>query len=150
MADGGSREALLTVGYNAEMIDHIARFPRVRDRAIFLGEPDNIDPDAFGPALPLIRDWTRRQYDFVGYVTGFDPRELGDSEALGYRPDERVCIVTVGGHLVRRVIAAFLEAKEQLPGLRMIVVTGPRIDASGLRCHNGLKSGHISMTFTAT
>jgi pimeloyl-ACP methyl ester carboxylesterase/predicted glycosyltransferase len=144
MSDGGSREALLTADYNAEMIEHIARFPRVRDRAIFVGEPDDIVPDAFGPGLPLIRDWTRRHYDFAGYVTGFDPRELGDREAVGYRPDERVCIVTVGGsgvggHLLRRVIAAFPEAKEQLPGLRMIVVTGPRIDAAGLPHHHGLE-----------
>jgi pimeloyl-ACP methyl ester carboxylesterase len=37
MADGGEREAFLTADYNAEMIEHIARFPRVRDRALFVG-----------------------------------------------------------------------------------------------------------------
>jgi pimeloyl-ACP methyl ester carboxylesterase/predicted glycosyltransferase len=144
MADGGPRESLLTADYNTEMIEHIARFPRVRDRAIFVGDPDDIVPDAFGPGLPLIRDWTRQHYDFAGYITGFDPRQLGDREALGYRPDERVCIVTVGGtgvggHLLRRVIAAFPQAKEQLPDLRMIVVTGPRIDPAGLPRHDGLE-----------
>ena len=59
MPDGGAREALLTADYNAEMIEHIARYPRVRDRAIFVGNPDDIVADAFGPGLPLIRDWTR-------------------------------------------------------------------------------------------
>ena len=73
MADGGEHEAFLTADYNAEMIEHIARFPRVRDRAIFVGNPDDIVPDAFGPDLPLIRDWTEEHYDFAGYVTGFDP-----------------------------------------------------------------------------
>src|SRR5262249_15224503 len=38
MPDGGPREALLTADYNEEMIEHIARFPRVRDRAIFVGD----------------------------------------------------------------------------------------------------------------
>ena len=144
MADGGEREAFLTADYNAEMIEHIARFPRVRDRAIFVGDPDDIVPDAFGPGLPLIRDWTERHYDFAGYVTGFDPRQLADRQALGYRDDERVCIVTVGGsgvggHLLRRVIAAFPEARERVPGLRMIVVAGPRIDPGSLPAHDGLE-----------
>ncbi len=144
MEDGGSREAFLTADYNAEMIEHIARFPRVRDRAVFVGNSDDIVPDVFGPELPLIRDWTERHYDFAGYVTGFDPRELGDRGALGYADDERVCIVTVGGsgvgaHLLRRVIDAFPEAKERVPDLRMIVVAGPRIDPESLPQHDGLE-----------
>ena len=48
MADGGDDEALLTADYNAEMIEHIARFPRVRDRAIFVGNPEDVVPNAFG------------------------------------------------------------------------------------------------------
>ena len=64
----------------------------------------------------MIRDWTERHFDFTGYVTGFDPADLGDRgklrAELGYGDDERVCIVTVGGSgvggdLLRRVIAAF-------------------------------------------
>ncbi len=90
MPDGGEREAFLTADYNAEMIEHIARFPRVRDRAIFVGDPDDIVPDASAPGLPAIRDWTEQHYDFAGYVTGFDPAELADRDALraelGYRP----------------------------------------------------------------
>jgi pimeloyl-ACP methyl ester carboxylesterase/predicted glycosyltransferase len=144
MPGAGDREAFLTADYNAEMIEHIARYPRIRDRAIFVGDPDDIVPDTFGPGLPLIRDWTERHYDFAGYVTGFDPRQLADREALGYRPDERVCIVTVGGsgvggHLLRRVIAAFPEAKERVPDLRMIVVAGPRIDPASLPADDGLE-----------
>ena len=52
MQDGGDREAFLTADYNAEMIEHIARFPRVRDRALYVGNADDIVPDAFGPDLP--------------------------------------------------------------------------------------------------
>jgi pimeloyl-ACP methyl ester carboxylesterase/predicted glycosyltransferase len=142
--DGGDREAFLTADYNAEMIEHIARFPRLRDRAVFVGNPDDIVPAAFGPDLPAIREWTEQNYDFAGYVTGFDPGALEDRAALGYGDDERVCIVTVGGsgvggHLLRRVIDAYPEAKERVPDLRMIVVAGPRIDPESLPQHDGLE-----------
>jgi pimeloyl-ACP methyl ester carboxylesterase/predicted glycosyltransferase len=144
MPDGGEREAFVTTDYNAEMIEHIARFPRVRDRAVFVGNGEDVVSDSFGPELPLIRDWTEEHYDFAGYVTGFDPGELGDRAELGYGDDERVCIVTVGGsgvggHLLRRVIESFPEAKERVPDLRMIVVAGPRIDPASLPQHDGLE-----------
>jgi len=144
MPSGGDREAFLTADYNAEMIGQIARFPRVRDRAIFVGDPGDIVPDSFGPGLPQIREWTGQHYDFAGYVTGFDPGQLADREALGYPPGERVCLVTVGGSgvgapLLRHVIAAFPEARERVPDLRMIVVAGPRIDPASLPAHDGLE-----------
>jgi pimeloyl-ACP methyl ester carboxylesterase len=148
MPDGGEREAFVAADYNAEMIEHIARYPRVRDQAVFVGSPDDIVPDTFGPQLPLIGDWTREHYSFAGYVTGFEPSEVADRQALrhelGYRDDEQVCIVTVGGsgvggHLLRRVMAAFPEAKRRVPALRMVVVTGPRIDPASLPRHEGLE-----------
>src|SRR3954463_11735306 len=92
MEDGGEREAFVTADYNAEMIEHIARFPRVRDRAIFVGDPEDIVADDFGPGLPAIRDWTERHYAFAGYVTGFDPSPLVERREelraeLGYQAD---------------------------------------------------------------
>ena len=148
MPDGGPDEAALTADYNGEMVEHIARNPSVRDRALFVGNPDDVVGDRLGPELPLIRDWTERHFDFTGYVTGFDPEQLGDRSALraelGYRDDEQVCIVTVGGSgvggdLLRRVIAAFPGAKERVPDLRMIVVAGPRIDPASLPRVDGLE-----------
>ncbi|MDQ3348496.1 MAG: alpha/beta hydrolase, partial [Acidobacteriota bacterium] len=148
MPDGGEREAELTADYNAEMIEHVADHPQVRDRAIFVGNPDDCVGARLGPGLPLIREWTEQHYDFSGYVTGFDPAPLHDRgqlrEELGYRPDERVCIVTVGGtgvgeSLLRKVISSYPEAKATMPDLRMVVVTGPRIDAASLPSHDGLE-----------
>ena len=101
MEDGGDREGLLTADYNAEMIEHIARFPRVRDRAIFVGEPDDVVADSFGPGLPPIRDWTEEHFDFAGYITGFDPEEVRDRERLraelGYAPPSRSASSPSGG-----------------------------------------------------
>jgi pimeloyl-ACP methyl ester carboxylesterase/predicted glycosyltransferase len=148
MPDGGAREEALTADYNAEMIAHVERFPRVRDRALFIGNPDDIVPDRFGPGLPDIRPWTEAHYDFTGYVRGFDAAAVPEREALreelGYRPEEKVCIATVGGsgvgvHLLRRVIAAFGEAKRHVPNLRMVVVAGPRIDRAALPAQEGLE-----------
>jgi pimeloyl-ACP methyl ester carboxylesterase/predicted glycosyltransferase len=148
MPAGGEREAFLTADYNAEMIEHVERYRYLRDRAIFVGNPDDIVPERFGPDLPAIRDWTQAHYDFSGYVTGFDPAELADRDALrarfGYRPDEQVCIVSVGGSgvgapLLRRIIAAYPYAKRRLPALRMIVVAGPRIDPEQLPSHPGVE-----------
>jgi len=148
MSDGGEHEAFLTADYNAEMIEHIARHPEVRDRAIFVGNPDDVVKHTFGPELPWIRDWTEANYAFSGYVTGFDPSALGEREALraelGYRRDEKVCIVSVGGsgvgeHLLRRVIDCHAEALRREPALRMIVVAGPRIAAASLPRHPGLE-----------
>jgi pimeloyl-ACP methyl ester carboxylesterase/predicted glycosyltransferase len=147
MPDGGQRETFLTSDYNAEMVEHIARHPEVRDRALFVGNADDIVPDRLGPSLPYIRDWTETHFDFVGYVTGFDPRALDRSALraeLGYGDDEQVCIVTVGGSgvgeaLLRRVVDAFPAARERIPGLRMIVVAGPRIDPQSLPDAAGLE-----------
>ncbi len=146
-AAGGDHEAFLTADYNAEMIEHIARHPRVPDRAIFVGEPDDIVPDRFGPGLPSIRDWTVEHYSFSGYVTGFDAAGADRTalrRQLGYGEDERVCIVSVGGSgvgagLLRRVIAAAPEACERVDGLRMVVVAGPRIDPDTLGGTSGVE-----------
>jgi pimeloyl-ACP methyl ester carboxylesterase len=131
--EGGEREAYLAADHNAEMIGHVEGRPDVRDRAIFLGRPEDVVPDAFGPGLPRIRDWTEAHYRFAGYA----PCEIADrSEVraeLGFRPEEKVCVVAVGGTgvgapLLRRVIEAFPLARELVPGLRMIAVGGPRIE----------------------
>jgi pimeloyl-ACP methyl ester carboxylesterase/predicted glycosyltransferase len=147
MPDGGPDEAWLTADYNAEMIEQIVRYPRIRDAALFVGNPDDIIDAPLGPDLPTIRDWTQDHYTFTGY-TGIDPSLFGDRDELraqlGYREGEQVCIVTVGGTgvgepLLRRVIDAYPIARRRVPGLRMIVVAGPRIDPDALPHHDGLE-----------
>ena len=146
MTEGG-REAELTADYNAEMLEHVARLPRIRDRAIFVGDPQDVVPASFGPGLPDIRDWTTAHYDFAGYVTGFDPAEIADPTALresvGFG-DDPVCVVAVGGsgvgrHLLRRAVEAYPLLRERRPGMAMLVVTGPRIDPASLDAPEGVE-----------
>ena len=148
MPDGGEHEAFLTTDYNAEMIEHIARYPWIRDRAIFVGNPDDIVADRFGGELPAIRDWTEEHFSFSGYVTGFDAAHAEEIPAwraeLGYGDDELVCVVAVGGSgvggaLLEKVIAAYPIVKRQLPALRMVAVAGPRIDPAQFPTHPGLE-----------
>jgi predicted glycosyltransferase len=142
------REAALAADYNAEMIEQIARLPRVRDAALFVGSPDDVMDVEFGPGLPRIRDWTREHFDFPGYVLPFDPRQFADREALrarlGFRADEKVVLAAVGGtgvghHLLRRVIAAAPATRALLPEARIVVVTGPRIDPASLPPEPGVE-----------
>ncbi|HSJ36551.1 MAG TPA: alpha/beta fold hydrolase [Acidimicrobiia bacterium] len=148
MPDGGDREAFLTADYNAEMIEHIARFPRIRDRALFVGNPDDVIADVFGPDLPKIRDWTEEHFAFSGYITGFQPPSPDEAAEwrndAGWSADEKVCVVTVGGSgvgrdLLERAVAAFPYAKEECPELRMVAVAGPRIDPASFGQRPGLE-----------
>jgi predicted glycosyltransferase len=148
MPAGGEREAFLTTDYNAEMIGHIEDHPGVRDRAIFVGTPEDIVPMSFGRDLPALRDWVPKHFDFSGYIIGEHPNGFGPRAALrarlGYADDERVCIVTVGGsgvgaHLIKRILQAYPLAAAKLPELRMIVVAGPRIDPQSLRPPAGVE-----------
>ncbi len=148
MPEGGEREAFLTTDYNAEMIGHVEGSPNLRDRAIFVGNPDDIVPLGFGANLPQMRDWVPKHYDFSGYVIGEHPSTFGQRQDLredfGYRSDEKICIVTVGGSgvgaaLIHRILQSYPIAKAAHPDLRMIVVTGPRIDPASLDAPNGVE-----------
>jgi pimeloyl-ACP methyl ester carboxylesterase/predicted glycosyltransferase len=148
MSSGGAQEAFLTTDYNAEMIEHIERHPGVRDRAIFVGNPEDIIPLSFGKGLPAMRDWVPGHFDFAGYIIGEHPHAFGARtdlrERLGYRTDERVCVVTVGGsgvgaHLLRRILQSYPMVRAKLPELRMIVVAGPRIDPASLNAPEGVE-----------
>jgi predicted glycosyltransferase len=130
------------------MIEHIERHPEVRDRAIFVGAPEDIVPLSFGKDLPAMRDWVPKHFDFAGYVIGEHPKSFGPRaelrRKLGYRPDERVCIVTVGGsgvgtHLIRRILQSYPIVRTKLPELRMVLVAGPRIDPAVLDAPVGVE-----------
>ncbi|MGB3315272.1 MAG: alpha/beta fold hydrolase [Albidovulum sp.] len=146
--ENGPREAFLTTDYNAEMIGHVEGNPTVRDRAIFVGGPEDIVDMSFGSGLPKMRDWIPRHYEFSDYIIGQHPAEFGSRDDLraefGYDDGRLTCIVAVGGSgvgatLIRRILEAYPMARALLPELRMIVVTGPRLDPSAFKVPAGVE-----------
>ena len=142
------REARLCADRNADDLEHVERFPYVRDAAIFVGNPDDVTDASFGPGLPVIRDWTDRNFSYSGYALPFDPAALADTEKLrarlGYRPEERIAIASVGGtgvgrHLLDKIAHAFPRMKRQLPELRLILVAGPRLPVDSFPRMDGLE-----------
>ncbi|HKZ69065.1 MAG TPA: alpha/beta fold hydrolase, partial [Anaerolineales bacterium] len=143
-----SREAFLTADYNAEMIEQVKRFKRVRDRALYIGDYDDLLPERFGPNLPMIQDWARENFKAVGYVTPFDPADYSDTRAvrarLGYDPDKPLVICAVGGttvgrHLLRKAVEAWPLIQRERPEAQCVVVAGPRIDPATLSSHEHLE-----------
>jgi predicted glycosyltransferase len=142
------REAFLCAERNADDLEHVARFPYVRDAAIFVGNPDDVTEQAFGPGLPSIRAWTDRNFSYAGYALPFDPKAFSDTEKirtqLGYKAKEKIVIASVGGTAVGRplldkIARAFPRMKREVPGLRMILVAGPRAAPESLPQHDGLE-----------
>jgi predicted glycosyltransferase len=147
MADGGDHEAFLTSDYNAEMVEHVARCPQLRDRSVFVGDPEDLVDLPLGSGLPSIRDWALAHFSFSGYVMGDRPDPADHRRvrhSLGYDEDEVVCVASVGGSgvggpLLRRIIAAYDAASARIPGLRMQVVTGPRLDPAAFPAPPGVE-----------
>ena len=147
MLDGGAAEAALTADWNAEMLEHVDRCPTLRDRSVFIGDPDDVVDLSLGPGLPTARAWTEQHFDFAGHVMGERPDPERRDELrrrLGYAEDDVVCLVSVGGsgvghHLLRRVVAAYPEAARRIPGLRMVAVTGPRIEPASIGAPPGVE-----------
>ena len=138
LPEGGEREAFLTADLNAQMLEQVARFPFVRDRALFVGDPEDVVPGTFGPGLPAIREWVEGNFEFCGQVTGDPP---APAERNGAGP---LCVVAVGGSavgagLLERLVAGYEAAADQVPALRMLAVAGPRVDRDRLRAPAGVE-----------
>ena len=154
MAAGGEREAFLAADWNAQMVEHVARNPRVRDLSIFIGgREDIVDERARARVCRASASGRSRASRFSGYVTGFArerdrrPRGASGRVRLGARR-EGVLVATggsaVGLPLLRRAVEAFPLAKERVPELRMVVVAGPRLDPSALPDLDGLeRAGYV-------
>jgi hypothetical protein len=109
--------------------------------AIFIGEIDDVPAKTFGWGLPDRRQHAREHYHFVGHVINFRPEEVADRAALrrrlGYGEGPLV-VCSVGGTSIGRDLLelcgqAFLPLRETLPGVRMVLVCGPRLPAESVR-----------------
>lgn len=147
------REVDLCADYNAEMIEHRARHPRVRDVSLFIGDYAELPDASLGPGLPDVRDWTRQWFDSVPYIVPFDPKDYLDTAAVRGRlhldGDGPLLVSAVGGtavgvELLCLVADGFALLRRQVPNASMLMVTGPRIDPRDVPDVDGLvKRGYV-------
>ena len=145
---GDEREAHLCADRNCDDLEHIARFPYIRDAAIFVGNPEDVTHEPFGPGLPSIRKWTDENFEYSGYTLPFDPKAYADTDQLrarlGYGRDEKVAIAAIGGTgvgrpLLDKIAQAFPRMRREVPGLRMVLVAGPRLSPDSFPNIEGLE-----------
>jgi pimeloyl-ACP methyl ester carboxylesterase len=155
--DGDPHEAELCADYNAEIIEHLDRFPYVRDRSVFIGGFDELPDAPLGPGLPRVREWSQRVYSSVPYVVPFDPagyrRPVALRRRLGHGTGYPLYVAAVGGtsvgrHLLELTADAFALVRKAQPDARMLMVTGPRLPTDELPDVEGMdKRGYVPDLF---
>jgi len=117
------------------------------DLALFVGEPDDVPDQTFGFMLPHRRDYAKSIYTFVGYIFPFDVSEYADKQdirkKLGYGK-EPLLICSLGGTAIGKELLelcgrAYLIAKEKIPGIHAVFVTGPRLSADSINLPEGIE-----------
>lgn len=112
---------------------------RGRNTALFVGEREDVADREFGRFLANRRK-VAEHMSFVGYVLTFPLEETLDRDGLRRRlgyGSEPLVVCTVGGTSIGRELLelcgrAYLLAAENVPGLRMLLVCGPRLDPASL------------------
>jgi hypothetical protein len=118
-----------------------------RHSAIFIGEPEDVADAPLGWALPNRRDHAQAHYDFVGQAVGFSPEDLGDRAGLRRRlgyGEEPLVVCALGGTAIGRDLleacgAAWLPLRRSLPGVRMVLVCGPRLPVAAVHAPQGVE-----------
>lgn len=119
---------------------------RGRNTALFVGEREDVADKKFGRFLANRRK-VAEHMSFVGYVLTFPLEETLDRDGLrrrlGYGPAPLV-VCTVGGTSIGRELLelcgrAYPLALDSLPGLRMLLVCGPRLDPASLDVPAGVE-----------
>ncbi len=116
------------------------------DLSLFVGTPEDVPDRSFGAMLPNRREYAEARYEFLGYILPFDPDDYRDRlkvrEELGY-DDGPLVICSVGGTSIGREMLelsgeAYRLIEEETPGLRMVMVCGPRLSVESLDVPEGV------------
>jgi pimeloyl-ACP methyl ester carboxylesterase/UDP:flavonoid glycosyltransferase YjiC (YdhE family) len=151
------REVELCTDYNAQMIEHRARHPRLRDLSLFIGGYDELPDASLGAGLPDVRAWTQDWFESVPYVVPFDPRAYREpeqlKERLGHDTSQPLLVAAVGGtsvgtSLLALIAEGFRYLRKEVPGAQLLMVTGPRIDPRDIPDVEGMtKEGFVPNLF---
>lgn len=119
----------------------------VFDLGLFIGEKEDVPDRSFGFRLPNRRDFAYSLLKFVGYILPFDAGDYSDRlrtrEKLGYG-DEPLIVCAIGGTSVGRELLnlcaeAYPGLKDQMPGLRLVLVCGPRLSPDSIEVPQGVE-----------
>jgi UDP-N-acetylglucosamine:LPS N-acetylglucosamine transferase len=122
-------------------------FSAANRESIFIGVPEDIPDKKFGFLLPNRREYAKTHYTFIGYIIRFDPENYADRQAirkkLGYEENPLV-ICSIGGtstgkSLLELCNSAYPIIKSKIPGLNMVLVTGPRLAPSSIEASPGVE-----------
>ena len=124
------------------MIEHLARFPHVRDRSVFIGGFDELPDASFGAGLPRRARLVAASGSPRSRTSCRSTRRRTGGPArlrrrLGYGTGYPLYVAAVGGTAVGRDLLeltaeAFALVRKEQPDARMVMVTGPRIDPGEL------------------
>jgi hypothetical protein len=133
---------------NSKWVEMRSKYPEAADLSIFIGEAEDIPDEPFGEGLPNRREWTKDHFRFSGYILPFDPADYTNREALrsklGFSGSEKLLLVAIGSTSVGRpLIDKCIKAQEicevKTPGIRTLVLCGPRIDHKLLGKHEKIE-----------
>jgi UDP:flavonoid glycosyltransferase YjiC (YdhE family) len=148
--DAASRhplDRLMTYAWNWIWARDGRLYGRDKNKALFVGEQQDVADRPFDWLLPNRRQYALRYYHFVGYILSFDPAQLADRRAvrarLGYGKEPLV-VCSVGGTAVGRDLLqlcaqAYPALRALVPDVRMVLVAGPRIAIDSLSVPAGVE-----------
>lgn len=148
--DAVTRNPLERLGvyfWNKKWSERMDRVTDFVDLSLFVGEEEDIPDEPFGFFLPGRREWARATCEFVGYIFPFNPEEFRDQTTVRdkLRYDEAPLVVcSIGGTAIGKDLLvmcgdAFPIAADKIPGLRMIMVCGPRLNRNEINFPDGVE-----------
>ncbi len=141
------KEKLGVFIWNRKWSKGFNREPYPLDLIIFAGELEDIRDGKFGFLMPNRRDYARVRCKFAGYIVQFEPAEYLDRtevrSRLGYG-QEPLVVCSIGGTAVGKPLLelcaqAFPLMKQEIPGLRMVLVCGPRLSPDSVEVVEGVE-----------
>lgn len=117
------------------------------DLGLFVGELNDVPDKSFGFMLPNRRKWAEAFCTSIGYVFPFDVSAYSDKQAirkkLGYG-DGPLLVCSIGGTAIGKEQLelcgkACIIAKERIPNLHVVIVTGPRLSADNVNLPKGIE-----------
>lgn len=125
-----------------------SRVPSPIDLSLFVGEKEDIPDRSFGFLLPHRRESAGKVMKFLGYICPCEASLYADKAMirtrLGYGSGPLIiCAVggtAIGAPMLELCVQAYDIIKESIPGLRMVLVCGPRVSLRHIGIPPGIET----------